>query len=121
MKSNEDRRIFPRFNLLVDVSVAKHASSEKEKILPSKNISQGGVCVIAFEQSKMGDLMDLKIRLPGMDEDIKIMGKVVWVKEFSIGTTRKSPRFEVGMEFVGLNDSIFEQISKYLYNNQNPK
>ncbi len=117
MKNVDDRRKFPRFSLLVDVSVSKHASSEKEKILPSKNISQGGVCVIAFEQPNMGDLMDLKIRLPEMNDEIKIMGKVVWVREFSIGATQRSQRFEVGMEFIGLSDSAFELINKYLYNN----
>jgi hypothetical protein len=119
MENNDDRRKFPRFNLLVDVSVTKRASSEKEKILPSKNISQGGVCVIAVEQPKMGDLMDLKIRLPGMNDDIKIMGKVVWVREFSIGATQRSQRFEVGMEFIGLSDTTFELINKYLYNSHN--
>ncbi len=119
MEKNDDRRRFPRFNLLVDVSVTKHASIEKEKTLSSRNISQGGVCVIAFEQPNMGDLMDLKIRLPGMNDEIKIMGKVAWVREFSIGATQRSQRFEVGMEFIGLSDSIFEQIKKYLYNNLN--
>jgi hypothetical protein len=66
MENGEDRRKFPRFNLLVDVSVTKRASSEKEQIFPSKNISQGGVCIVSFEQPKMGALMDLKIRLPGV-------------------------------------------------------
>ena len=62
--------------------------------------------------------MDLKIRLPGINDQIKIMGKVVWVKEFSSDAIQKAKRFEVGMEFIGLSDSIFEQIRKYLYNKQ---
>jgi hypothetical protein len=118
MESNDERRKFPRFNLLVDVAVTKRASSEAEKILPSKNISQGGVCIISFDQPAMGEFMDLKIRLPGVKDEIKSMGKVVWIKEISIGAHQKTKRFEVGLEFIGLSDPTFEMINKYLYNNQ---
>jgi hypothetical protein len=118
MENGEDRRKFPRFNLLVDVSVTKRASSEKEQIFPSKNISQGGVCIVSFEQPKMGALMDLKIRLPGVNDEIKTIGKVVWIKEVAIGTLQKIKRFEIGLEFVGLSDPTFEMINKFLYNSQ---
>jgi Tfp pilus assembly protein PilZ len=119
MDSNEDRRKFPRFNLLVDVAVTKHASSGKEEVFPSKNISQGGVCLITLEQPTMGEVVDLKIRLPGIKDEIKIMGKVVWINGISLSAAQKAKRFEVGMEFVGLSDEIFEKIQKYLYNNLN--
>ncbi len=117
MDSNEERRKFPRFNLLVDIAVTKHASSGKEEIFPSKNISQGGVCIITFVQPNMGEIMDLKIRLPGIKDEVKIMGKVVWINEISLSASQKSKRFEVGMEFVGLSEEIFAMIQKYLYNN----
>jgi hypothetical protein len=117
MENNDDRRMFPRFNLLVDVSIAKRASSEKEQTFASKNISQGGVCIITFEKPDMGDLMDLRIRLPGKKDEIKTIGKVTWVKEVSIGPLQKTKRFEVGLEFVGLNDTTFGEFNKYLYNN----
>ena len=113
---NNDKRQFPRFNLLVDVAVNKRNSSEKENILPSKNISQGGVCIVSFTQPTMGDIMNLKIRLPGFKDEIKTMGKVVWIKEVSFGSLQKTKRFEVWLEFIGLNDSTFEMINKYLYN-----
>ncbi len=119
MENNEDRRRFPRFNLLVDVAVTKRASALQEEVLSSKNISQGGVCIISFAQPQMGDLMDLKIRLPGIKDEIKTMGKVVWIKEFSIGALQKTKRFEVGLEFIGLSDPTFEMINKFLYNNHN--
>jgi hypothetical protein len=119
MEQGEDRRRFPRFNLLVDVSVSKRAPNEKEVILPTKNISQGGVCIVTFAQPTMGDLMDIKIRLPGIKDEIKSLGKVVWIKEVSLGALQKTKRFEVGLEFVGLNDNTFAQINKYLYNVNN--
>ena len=119
VEKSEDRRRFPRFNLLVDVAVTKRASAEKEQMLPSKNISQGGVCLISTEKPNMGDLMDLKIRLPGVKDEIKTIGKVSWIKELSIGASQKTTRFEMGLEFIGLNDPTFQLINKYLYNNQN--
>ena len=115
---DSDRRNFPRFNLLVDVGVAKRSDSHSEKTLLSKNISQGGVCVIAYEEYKFGDLLDLKINLPGIAEVIQAIGKVVWVKEFSVGDGKNSRRFDVGLEFVGVNDVIFDKINKYLFTRQ---
>ena len=119
MEQGEDRRRFPRFNLLVDVVVNKRASNEKELTLPAKNISQGGVCLITFSQPVMGELMDIKIRLPGIKDEIKSLGKVVWIKEVAFGALQRTKRFEVGLEFIGLNDNTFEQINKYLYNINN--
>jgi len=119
IEKSEDRRRFPRFNLLVDVAVTKRASSEQEQILSTKNISQGGVCLISTEKSNMGDLMDLKIRLPGVKDEIKTIGKITWIKELSLGPIQKIPRFEIGLEFIGLNDPTFQLINKYLYDNQN--
>jgi hypothetical protein len=116
IEKSEDRRRFPRFNLLVDVAVTKRATSNKEEILSSKNISQGGVCLISFEKPNMGDLMDLKVRLPGIKDEIKTIGKVTWIRELSIGAAQKTQRFEIGLEFIGLNDPTFELINKYLYN-----
>lgn len=118
MENIEEKRRFPRFNLLVDVAVSKRASSGAAEVLSSKNISQGGVCIIYYQQPTMGELVDLKIRLPGINDEIKTMGKVVWIKEISIGAHQKTKRFEVGLEFVGLSDPTFEMINKYLYNNQ---
>jgi hypothetical protein len=119
MENNDDRRTFPRFNILVDVSASKRASEEKEQTFSSKNISQGGVCIISFDQPTLGDIMDLKIRLPGKKDEVKTMGKVVWVKEITISPSQRTKRFEVGLEFIGLSDSIFAEFNNYLYNNKN--
>ena len=110
-----ERRNFSRFNLLVDVGVTRRADSQSEKTLLTKNISQGGVCIIAYEQYKLGDLLDLKITLPDANEILKIIGKVVWIKEFSVGDAKNSNRYDVGVEFVGINDALFEKINKYLF------
>jgi hypothetical protein len=119
MENNNERRTFPRFNILVDVSATKRTANEKEQIFPSKNISQGGVCIISFDQPTMGEIMDLRIRLPGKNEEVKTMGKVVWVKEITISPSQRTKRFEVGLEFIGLSDVIFAEFNKYLYNNKN--
>ncbi len=116
MENFQEKRRFPRFNLLVDVATVKRASSSEEKLLLSKNISQAGVCIISLEKFNLGDLMDLKIRLPEGKVEIKAIGKVVWVKELPVKGIHKIQKFEIGLEFVGLNDDVFSQINKYLYN-----
>ena len=55
MENHEDRRKFPRFNILVEVTATKRASNGEEKTFSVKNISQGGVCIISSEEPNMGD------------------------------------------------------------------
>ena len=117
MEINNERRRFPRFNLLADVAVAKHGSTGKKIDFSSKNISQGGVCILVFEAPQIDELLDLTINLPGAKE-FQITGKVVWVKESSFKTSALPDKFEVGLEFMGVEEDIFGEIKRYLYQYQ---
>ncbi|MDD5347871.1 MAG: PilZ domain-containing protein [Candidatus Omnitrophica bacterium] len=112
----EDRRRFARFNLLVDVAVSKRDATESEKVLSTKNISQGGVCVVSCEEYRIGDLLNVRLRLPDVDGNIDAIGKVVWVKPWETGIGPQSRRFDIGLEFIGVNDSLYAKIHKYLFN-----
>ena len=112
----EERRRFPRFNLLVDVLVSKRATSEQEKLLITKNISQGGACIIADEEFKESDILDLKIFLPEEKQPLKVPATVVWVREIVIGEEGEKRRYDVGVKFIGLDTETMNKFNRYLVN-----
>ncbi len=111
---NTERRKFPRFNLLANVEVAKHGLSGEEKYSPAKNICQGGVCISVCEPPQMDELLDLKINLPGA-KIFQLTGKVVWIKESPGNISTRPEKFDVGLEFVEVDEDILGEIKRYLY------
>ncbi len=114
MEKGEEKRRFPRFNLSVNVLVSKRALLEKEKLLITKNISQGGACIIAYEELEEQDILDLKISLSKDEKPIKVTARVVWIREIVIGEGEKDRRYEVGVEFIGLDNEIMNKLNRYL-------
>lgn len=115
MEPRQERRKFVRLNFLVDVIYRRYESSEKEKLSLSKNISTGGICLIAYGELKESDLLDLEIYLPDDNKPIKVMGRVVWVNEFIIGETPKGKRYDVGVEFIDIDQDDLTKIYKYVF------
>jgi hypothetical protein len=119
-KGGAERRVFPRFNLLVDVSFNKAsdgvAPGGKENLTVTRNVSSGGVCLIAYEEVKQDDILDLSIFLPEEKEPMKIRGRVAWVKEFSIGEDPEvGKRYDAGVEFIEVNDEKLAVLKNYLF------
>jgi c-di-GMP-binding flagellar brake protein YcgR len=112
----EEKRKYIRLNLLADVIHKKRAPTEQEKLMLMKNISSGGICIIVYEKLKVSDVLDLKIYLPGENEPIDIVGRVAWLKEFSIGDSNVGKRYDAGIEFIKINEQDRNRINKYVFN-----
>jgi len=115
MEASVERRKFPRFNLLVDVLVSKRAASERERLLVTKNISQGGVCIIAYEEFQEQDILDLRIFLPEDNVPLQVTGKVAWIKEFVIGDSPGNRRYDMGVEFMDIDEESIQKINRHLF------
>jgi len=115
MANREERRKFPRFNLLVDVSFKKKASFKKEKFSVTKNISGVGVCLISYEELKEGDDLELKVFMPESKKPMKVMGRVAWVRQFIIGDPQEGMRYDVGVEFLDISEEEKEKINQHLF------
>lgn len=114
-KKLDERRQFVRLSILADVAYNKKDTSEKEKVSFTKNIGEGGICLITYEEVKVSDVLELKIALPEEKAPINILGKVVWVKKFSIGDTFQGERFDVGVEFINISAGDKQKIDKYVF------
>ena len=115
MDMAEEKRKFVRLNALVDVVYNRISPSVQTKLSLVKNISKGGICLIAYEELKEQDMVDLKMFLPQEEKPIQAVGRIAWIKEFSIGNLAEGRRFDVGVEFVEIKDEDAARIGKYVF------
>lgn len=112
----DDKRKFARLNINVVVRWEK-IGKVRESIVDSslsKNISAGGICLILYgEKVEVGDLLKLELQLA--KDVISAKGKVVWVSEFEIVGDIDKKKYDVGVEFVEINDEYREKIKKFVF------
>jgi c-di-GMP-binding flagellar brake protein YcgR len=112
----EERRRFVRLNVSVKVEykVLETAAKEIHSTL-TKDISGGGICLIGDEELNTGRFLELKIYLPKEQEPILSLGRVVWSKPFIIGDEITGKRFDIGIEFIKIDDTKREKINQYIF------
>jgi c-di-GMP-binding flagellar brake protein YcgR len=118
MDQPTERRKYPRFNFQVEVEISQKNECGSNDPASSRNISQGGVCIIVYERIKVSDILELEIRLPDEEMPVKVLGRVAWVKEFVIGDSKEGMRYDTGIEFMDLSAETAQKIEKYIYNSK---
>lgn len=114
----EERRKFVRLNANVDVKWAK-ITPDKESasgdLSTTKNISGGGICLTMYGKNvDVGDLLDMEIDLP-TKKTIRVKGRVAWVGEFEIVGGRHEKSYDVGIEFLEINEEDRIEISQFVF------
>ena len=101
-KMSEDRRRFPRIPL--DVSVNYDYSA----IAHSKDISEGGICLITEKALDEGKMLHLAFSLPERKRPIECFGKVMW--------SRKAIKYlyQSGVHFWDIKEREQAEIKKIL-------
>ena len=116
-KLNEERRKFARLNINVEINytIITHPP-HKQFIVPTKlrNLGAGGICLISREELRAGELLKLEIRPPENLPIIHAVGRVVWVKPFSLAE-EKGKRFDMGVEFIDISQEDRQRINKYVF------
>jgi c-di-GMP-binding flagellar brake protein YcgR len=112
---NANKRKFPR--LSINVEVKYRILSTPSPIAPrtrTRNISEGGLCIMILEKVTIGTLLNLKIVLPDTDQPIIATGKVLWIDEFTIYSTEAYTFYECGVEYVNIVPQDQENICHYV-------
>ncbi len=113
----EERRKFVRLNINVEINytVLSHPPY-KQFTIPSKskNIGAGGICFISEQELRPGEFLKLEIKLPQDPPTVHALGKVVWVKPFSLAS-EKTHRYDMGIEFIELSPVDKQKINKYVF------
>ncbi len=110
----EERRRFIRLNINADIkfSIIPHGSAEYQS--KTKDIGAGGICLMSDLPLKNSDILKLEIFLPEDPPSVHAIGKVVWVKPFSIAD-EKSVRFDAGVTFTEITEPDRKKINKYVF------
>ena len=92
-------------------SMSKHKKQKKFSSL-MKNISVGGLSLVVKEPVRAGDLIQVRIDVPHLEEPVSVVGDVVW--HFS-AKREQGPVHEAGIRFQEVNPSELNKILDYVY------
>lgn len=112
----EERRKHPRLNINIKVNWDKDEVGGLRQRGCSditKDISEGGVCLIVYDKVDVGHSLRLKIELP-TKKVVESRGKVVWVKEFEIIGKSNEKRYDIGVEFSEVNSQDREEMKNFI-------
>ena len=110
-----EKRQFPRLNVSVDVEykiLEKELSPEK--VTFTRNIGAGGICLIVYEKIAIGSILALRINLKDANCVIETKGRVVWSEYFTMSADSRD-RYDLGIEFMDINESDRQKISQYVF------
>ena len=72
-----------------------------------QDMGSGGVRLSTDTLLSLSNLLELRIHFPALQSPIATLAKVVWVKQY-----KKTKRYEVGAEFVGIEDSVRKAVDE---------
>ena len=110
----QERRRYPRLKGATVEYVAIGKASPKE-ISFTEDISAVGIRILASENIEIDTILLLKIYLPHYSDPIKVKGEVVWTRQsrFLRREGRKALHYDIGIEFIEINDDDQLKICQY--------
>jgi c-di-GMP-binding flagellar brake protein YcgR len=114
-----ERRRFVRLNSAVDIQYNLLEKEPAERLkTKSRNISAGGICIIASEKLEIDDILVISITVPGETLPVVTKGRVAWIKPFEIG--KEGQHFDVGIEFIEISPEDRKKIEQYVFTFKKP-
>ncbi|MBN2533967.1 MAG: PilZ domain-containing protein [Spirochaetales bacterium] len=108
----EEKRVFPRLSLACDIEYTVNTTENQETAASkTKDISQGGICLISFSPLKIGDILNMRIRLRGFDTPFEAVGKVIWTQTFEI---RGQKGYDNGIEFINIPNTHQNMLKEFI-------
>ena len=78
------------------------------------NVSVSGVCLHMRSRVAVGEELWVAFRLPGQDDEIQAIGKVVWTSH--AGEIHPSPRFfETGLFLLDLSEVDRKRVESFVF------
>lgn len=110
----EERRKFIRLDINVEIRYSLMKQTPAKLTTSSRNISAGGIRMLADEKLNKGDILKLEILLSKELPIVDAVGRVCWVKSFSVAT-EQNMRYDIGVEFIEIKEEDRKQINKYVF------
>ena len=113
----DERRKFSRLDISVGITwrrLGVEMSQAVGDVDATRNIAEGGVCLVTSERFEMGDRLELVVTLPSM-KTIRTLGEVVWVRNAANDPNDGLQRFDIGVIFSDLPETEWQEMKKFLY------
>lgn len=113
----EEKRRYVRLNASVDVRWSKIVDPVEKLAYNNnitKNISEGGICLLVYEKVEVGDILSLIFELPTR-KTICSKAQVRWVKEFRMGGEKARQGYDIGLEFLDILSEDREEIKNFVF------
>lgn len=114
----ENRRKFPRLAVDVDVcwqKVEGRESADNPSKDITKNISEGGICLMVYEPLVKGETISLEFTLP-TGKRINATGRVAWTSTFEVISEKaEASRCDAGIEFIDISKEDKLEIQKFVF------
>jgi c-di-GMP-binding flagellar brake protein YcgR len=108
----EERRRFIRLEVPIELKyVVEEDPSQMRKRVTTKDLSCDGLRLLSEVKIDDGAILDLNLTIPGANNPVHIKGKAIWTKR---AATEDSAPFEVGVEFVQIEEDNKNTFLKYL-------
>ena len=78
----------------------------------SKDIGGGGVRIFVKEELRSGDLLELQIRIPHLEEPIRAIGEVMW---YAVSKDRANETREAGVRFRDIDPGDLHAILEFVH------
>ncbi|MCM8774490.1 MAG: PilZ domain-containing protein [Candidatus Omnitrophica bacterium] len=111
--NNKERRKFLRIEVAVNVVYSVIGNEQLSGEAVTKNISEGGICLVVHNKIDLNSLLSLKIHLPDGKEPIQVTGKVVWKAEYTFIIIQES-RYDLGIQFLDISETDRNRIANYV-------
>ena len=119
-KPFQERRKYIRLKTSVEVNYTIIGEPGAVKVF-SKNISAGGICLLANKEVVQNTPLQLEFKIPDLKDPIRALGRVVWQKKFaSVGEETKIS-YDTGIEFTGISDFDRFNINRYVLDRVEPQ
>ena len=109
-----ENRKFIRLKVMIPVEYRILKKHKRQKTFSSfmKNISVGGLSIIAKEPLRERDLVQLEIHAPHLEDSVRVLGDVTW---FSRSGDKNNPLHEAGIRFQEVDPGELNKILDYVY------
>ena len=109
-----ENRKFIRLQAPIGVVYKLIKKNKRQKLSNSlvKNISGGGIKIMAKDDLRNGDLLDLQIQVPHLEESIHAVGEVAW---FEYSKVKDRDIKEAGVRFRDIDPKDLHRILEYVH------
>jgi uncharacterized protein (TIGR02266 family) len=104
----DNRRAHPRFRVELEVTFASEHNFYAGLV---ENLSAGGVFVATHQLKRVGDILELNLKLPGHDAPFVCKGEVRWLRPYN---EHSDAQPGMGVRFVEIDPATSAAIERFV-------